>query len=434
MQKKLYIETLGCAMNVRDSEHLIAELSLKENYHLTDDIKDADLIMINTCSVREKPVAKLFSELGVFKKQKKTGAKLGVCGCTASHLGSEIIKRAPYVDFVLGARNISKITDVLHKKHAVEIDTDYDDSTYAFGEFRTNPFKAMVNISMGCDKGCTFCIVPATRGEEISIPSELIIEEIKKSVSSGAKEVMLLGQNVNNYGRRFSAESKISNFTELLRKISEIEGLERIRFTSPHPLHMDDEFIEEFAKNPKICKQIHVPLQSGSTKILKEMKRGYTKEWFLNRCTLIRSLAPNATISTDIIVGFPGESDEDFNDTMDVLEIVRFDQLFSFAYSPRPHTPAATYEYQVDSSVASQRLQELQERHTQILDEIMQSQLNTIHEVYFDELKPNGKIAGRSDDGKLVFVDGSEELLGLIKPVLITKTSRSFLEGKVIED
>ncbi|MBD3798013.1 MAG: tRNA (N6-isopentenyl adenosine(37)-C2)-methylthiotransferase MiaB, partial [Campylobacterales bacterium] len=336
MQKKLYIETLGCAMNVRDSEHLIAELSLKENYHLTDDIKDADLIMINTCSVREKPVAKLFSELGVFKKQKKPGAKLGVCGCTASHLGSEIIKRAPYVDFVLGARNISKITDVLHKKHAVEIDTDYDDSTYAFGEFRTNPFKAMVNISMGCDKGCTFCIVPATRGEEISIPSELIIEEIKKSVSSGAKEVMLLGQNVNNYGRRFSAESKISNFTELLRKISEIEGLERIRFTSPHPLHMDDEFIEEFAKNPKICKQIHVPLQSGSTKILKEMKRGYTKEWFLNRCALIRSLAPNTTISTDIIVGFPGESDEDFNDTMDVLEIVRFDQLFSFAYSPRP--------------------------------------------------------------------------------------------------
>lgn len=421
-------------MNVRDSEHLIAELSLKENYHLTDDIKDADLIMINTCSVREKPVAKLFSELGVFKKQKKPDAKLGVCGCTASHLGSEIIKRAPYVDFVLGARNISKITDVLHKKHAVEIDTDYDDSTYAFGEFRTNPFKAMVNISMGCDKGCTFCIVPVTRGEEISIPSGLIIEEIKKSVASGAKEVMLLGQNVNNYGRRFSSESKINNFTELLREISKTEGLERIRFTSPHPLHMDDGFIEEFAKNPKICKQIHVPLQSGSTKILKEMKRGYTKEWFLNRCALIRSLAPNATISTDIIVGFPGESDEDFNDTMDVLEIVRFDQLFSFAYSPRPHTPAAEYKEQIGQDTASKRLQALQDRHTGILDEIMLSQLNTTHEVYFDELKPNGKIAGRSDDGKLVFVDGSEELLGLIKPVFITKTSRSLLEGKVIED
>lgn len=434
MQKKLYIETLGCAMNARDSEHLIAELSLKENYTLTQDLQEADLIMINTCSVREKPVAKLFSELGVFKKQKKAGAKLGVCGCTASHLGKEIIKRAPYVDFVLGARNISKITDVLHKKHSIEIDTNYDDSVYSFGDFRTNPFKAMVNISMGCDKGCTFCIVPVTRGEEISIPSELIIDEIKKSVITGAKEVMLLGQNVNNYGRRFSHESSIKNFTNLLKEISKIEGLERIRFTSPHPLHMDDEFIQEFAQNPKICKQIHVPLQSGSTRILKEMKRGYTKEWFLNRCAMIRSLAPQATISTDIIVGFPDETDEDFSDTMDVLEQVKFDQLFSFAYSPRPHTPAATYENQVDEKIASERLTKLQDRHTQILDEIMRSQLDTIHEVYFDELKPNGKIAGRSDDGKLVFIEGSEELLGLIKPVLITKTSRSLLEGKVAED
>lgn len=434
MQKKLYIETLGCAMNVRDSEHLIAELSLKENYTLTQDLQEADLIMINTCSVREKPVAKLFSELGVFKKQKKASAKLGVCGCTASHLGKEIIKRAPYVDFVLGARNISKITDVLHKKHSIEIDTNYDDSVYSFGDFRTNPFKAMVNISMGCDKGCTFCIVPVTRGEEISIPSELIIDEIKKSIETGAKEVMLLGQNVNNYGRRFSHESSIKNFTNLLKEISKIEGLERIRFTSPHPLHMDDEFIQEFAQNPKICKQIHVPLQSGSTRILKEMKRGYTKEWFLNRCEMIRSLAPQATISTDIIVGFPNETDEDFDDTMDVLEQVKFDQLFSFAYSPRPHTPAATYENQVDEKIASERLTKLQDRHTQILDEIMQSQLGTIHEVYFDELKPNGKIAGRSDDGKLVFVEGSEELLGLIKPVLITKTSRSLLEGKVVEN
>ena len=434
MQKKLYIETLGCAMNVRDSEHLIAELSLKENYTLTQNLGEADLIVINTCSVREKPVAKLFSELGVFKKQKKADAKLGVCGCTASHLGNEIIKRAPYVDFVLGARNISKITNVLHKKHSVEIDTNYDDSTYAFGDFRTNPLKAMVNISMGCDKGCTFCIVPATRGEEISIPSELIIEEIKKSVVSGTKEVMLLGQNVNNYGRRFSDQSQIKDFTNLLREISKIEGIERIRFTSPHPLHMDDEFIQEFAQNSKICKQIHVPLQSGSTRILREMKRGYTKEWFLNRCAMIRSLVPNATISTDIIVGFPDESDEDFDDTMDVLEQVRFDQLFSFSYSPRPHTPAANYENQVDSAISSKRLQALQDRHTEILDEIMQSQLNTIHEVYFDELKPNGKIAGRSDDGKLIFVDGSEELLGEIKKVLITKTSRSLLEGKVIEE
>jgi len=430
MAKKLYIETLGCAMNTRDSEHLIAELSNKENYILTPNLKEADLILINTCSVREKPVSKLFSELGVFAKQKKPDAKIGVCGCTASHLGKEIIQKAPIVDFVIGARNVSKITQVLHKKHAVAIDTDFDESTYNFGEYRTNRFKAMINISIGCDKGCTFCIVPVTRGEEISIPSELIYNEIQKSVDSGAKEVMLLGQNVNNYGRRFSADSKIRDFTNLLRHISTIKGLERIRFTSPHPLHMDDEFLKEFASNPKICKQIHVPLQSGSDSVLKSMKRGYTKEWFLNRCSMIRSLAPQATISTDIIVGFPSESDRDFEETMDVLEKVRFEQLFSFKYSPRPHTQAATLDSKVPQEVAQLRLKRLQDRHTQILDEVMQAQLGSTHFVYFDELKPHGKIAGRSDDGKLVFAKGGEELLGVIAPVKITKASRSLLEGE----
>ncbi|MEJ2437094.1 MAG: tRNA (N6-isopentenyl adenosine(37)-C2)-methylthiotransferase MiaB [Sulfurovaceae bacterium] len=433
MGKKLYIETLGCAMNVRDSEHLIAELSKKHNYTLTDDITKSDLIIINTCSVREKPVAKLFSELGVFAKTKKPQAKIGVCGCTASHLGAEIIKRAPFVDFVLGARNVSKISEVLERKHAVAIDTDYDESSYIFEEYRSNPYKAMVNISMGCDKSCAFCIVPTTRGEEVSIPSNLIISEIQKSVANGAKEVMLLGQNVNNYGRRFTNKSEIANFTELLKAVSEIEGLERIRFTSPHPLHMDDAFLEEFATNPKICKQIHVPLQSGSTEILKAMKRGYTKEWFLDRCERIRALAPNTTISTDIIVGFPGESEEDFEHTMDVLEKVRFDQLFSFIYSPRPHTLAANFDNQVESATSSRRLTHLQSKHTEILDNIMEAQLNTIHEVYFDELKPNGKIAGRSDDGKLIFVDGGEALLGEIKDVIITKISRSLLHGKVID-
>ncbi len=430
--KKLYIETLGCAMNVRDSEHIIAELNKKEPYELTGELNKADLIIINTCSVREKPVSKLFSEIGVFRKYKKDGAKIGVTGCTASHLGKDIIKRAPVVDFVLGARNVSKLSKIIDKKHAVEIDLDYDDSNYNFGEYRTNPFKAMVNISIGCDKSCTYCIVPATRGDEVSIPSDLIIGEIKKAVKSGAKEVMLLGQNVNNYGKHFTSTDKKSNFTELLREISLIDGLERIRFTSPHPLHMDDEFLEEFASNPKICKQIHIPLQSGSTKLLKEMKRGYTKEWFLNRCKKVRELCPEASISTDIIVGFPNESEEDFADTLDVLERVRFEQLFSFKYSPRPHTQASTYSNQIPNEVASKRLTKLQKRHTEILDEIMDSQMGKTHSVYFDELKSGGKISGRSDDGKLFFVDGSEELLGEIKDVKVTKTSRGALDGTII--
>jgi len=419
-------------MNVRDSEHMIAELNQKEPYELTEELSEADLIIINTCSVREKPVAKLFSEIGVFKKYKKESAKIGVTGCTASHLGKEIIKRAPAVDFVLGARNVSKITDVIDKKHAVEVSTDFDESTYAFGEYRTNPFKAMVNISIGCDKSCTFCIVPATRGDEISIPSELIVQEITKSVNAGAKEVMLLGQNVNNYGRRFGAVDEICDFTKLLQKLSKIDGLERIRFTSPHPLHMDDAFLQEFASNPKICKQIHVPLQSGSTRLLKEMKRGYTKENFLNRCEKIRILCPEATISTDVIVGFPGESDVDFEDTMDVLERVRFEQMFSFKYSPRPHTEAAEFENQIENAIAGTRLTRLQDRHTEILDEVMDAQMDMVHKVYFDELKPNGRVSGRSDDGKLFFVQGSEELLGKIVNVKVIKISRGALDGVLV--
>jgi len=432
LPKKLFIETLGCAMNVRDSEHMIAELNRKEPYELTTELSDADLIIINTCSVREKPVAKLFSEIGVFNKHKKEGAKIGVTGCTASHLGKDIIKRAPAVDFVLGARNVSKISEVVDKKHAVEVNTDFDESTYDFAEYRSNPFKSMVNISIGCDKSCTFCIVPATRGDEISIPSDLIVQEINKSVNTGAKEVMLLGQNVNNYGRRFGNSDEVCDFTQLLQKISKIEGLERIRFTSPHPLHMDDTFLQEFASNPKICKQIHVPLQSGSTSLLKAMKRGYTKENFINRCEKIRSLCPEATISTDIIVGFPGESDADFEDTMDVLEKVRFEQLFSFKYSPRPHTEAADFDNQIDDTISGKRLTRLQARHTEILDELMEVQMGKVHKVYFDELKANGRVSGRSDDGKLFFVEGSEELLGKIAEVKVVKVSRGALDGVLL--
>ncbi len=435
MSKKLYIETLGCAMNVRDSEHIIAELSQKEDYSLTDDIKSADLIIINTCSVREKPVAKLFSEVGRFKALKKDGAKIGVTGCTASHLGKEIIKRAPYVDFVLGARNVSKIIKVLNKRHSVEVDINYDESTYAFGDFRSNPYKALINISIGCDKQCTFCIVPSTRGEEISIPPSLIVQEVKKAVSTGAKEVILLGQNVNNYGRRFGAGvSERADFVDLLKMVSEVEGLERIRFTSPHPLHMDDRFIEEFASNPKICPQIHIPLQSGSTKLLKEMKRCYSKEWFLNRCFKIRDLVKDVAISTDVIVGFPGESDADFADTMDVLERVKFEQMFSFVYSPRPNTPAATYQNQVEPEVAKRRLSTLQARHDEIVDELMKQQLGKVVSVYFEELKSDNKVAGRAEDGRLVMVDGSEEYLGKIVDVKVTKTFRRYLEGEVLKD
>ena len=427
--KKLFIETLGCAMNVRDTEHLIAELNSIDNYKLTENFKEADLIIINTCSVREKPVQKLFSELGVFNKFKKDGAKIGVCGCTASHLGKEIIQRAPYVSFVLGARNISKIKDIINKPKAVEIDINYDESEYAFSDFRDSFYKSYINISIGCDKKCAFCIVPATRGDEISIPPNLIIDEVKKSVDRGVKEIFLLGQNVNNYGRRFSNYKDKIDFTKLLQDITKINGVERVRFTSPHPLHMDDEFLNEISNNSKICKSIHIPLQSGSTKVLKEMKRGYTKEWFLERAFKLRELVPDVSLSTDIIVGFPNETDEDFQDTIDVINQVKFEQIFSFKYSKRPNTPAENFANQIEPNIASARLKEVQELHYKILDNIMLNKLKKTYNVFFEELRSNGIVAGRTDNNVLVKVVGSEELLGKILPVKITETNRVALQG-----
>ncbi len=432
MGKKLFIETLGCAMNSRDTEYMIAELTEKEGYEVVSDFKEADLILINTCSVREKPVSKLFSELGIFNKKKKDGAKIGVCGCTASHLGKDIIKRAPFVNFVLGARNVSKITQVLHKDKAVEIDINYDESEFAFKDFRSSTLKAFINISIGCDKSCTYCIVPKTRGDEVSIPDALIYKEAQRAVEAGAKEIFLLGQNVNNYGRRFSGEHEKVNFTELLRRLSKIDGLKRIRFTSPHPFHMDDEFIEEFANNPKICKSMHMPLQSGSTKVLKDMKRGYSKEWFLNRVEKLRALCPDVSISTDIIVAFPGESDEDFQETLDVMKKVRFDQIFSFKYSPRPQTEAQYFENVVDPEVASQRLTELQSLHTQILDEKNATQLGKVYSVYFEELVADHFVSGRSDNNLVIKVKGSDELLGEFRDVKITSIGRTVLTGEVV--
>lgn len=432
MSKKLFIQTLGCAMNVRDSEHIIAELSQKEDYSLTKEVKEADLILINTCSVREKPVHKLFSEVGSFEKLKKKGAKIGVCGCTASHLGAEIFKKAPYVDFVLGARNVSQITKAIKTPKFLGVNLNYDESDFAFAEFRNSIYKTFINIMIGCDKHCTYCIVPHTRGDELSIPFSLIYNEAQKAVDKGAKEIFLLGQNVNNYGKRFSKAHEPMDFADLLVKLSEIQGLERIRFTSPHPLHMDDKFLEVFAGVNKICKAIHMPLQSGSDNVLKMMKRGYTRQWYLNRALKLRQLCPQVSISTDIIVAFPNESEQDFEQTLEVMKEVRFEQIFSFKYSPRPLTKAALMKGQISPSIASRRLSVLQDLHHQILDEIVNSQKQKEFEVLFEELREEKSVAGRSDNNFLVQVQGSKDLLGKVQRVKITNPKRMVLYGEVV--
>lgn len=420
-------------MNDTDSQHIQSELEKHKGYVATSNIEDADLIIINTCSVRERPVQKLFSEIGQFNKKKKDGAKIGVCGCTASHLGKDIIKRAPYVDFVLGARNISKIKDIVDVKGAVEVAIDNDESTYEFSTAKTNQYRASINISIGCDKKCTYCIVPNTRGEEISIPSEMIVSQVQKSVEQGAVEVMLLGQNVNSYGRRFSTKREKYSFTKLLQDISKIEGLKRIRFTSPHPLHMDDEFIGEFANNEKISKCIHMPLQSGSTSILRVMKRGYTKEWFLNRAFKMRELIPNLRITTDIIVAFPGETQEDFKETLDVVNQVKFDQIFNFKYSPRPQTEALNLKSEeIDDETSSERLLELIEFHKRYLEESMPKLIGKTFSVLVESLKPNGEVCGYTDNYLQVFAKGSDELLGKFVDIKITDVTRTSLKGEVI--
>lgn len=431
MSKKLYIQTLGCAMNVRDSEHIIAELSQKEDYALTNEPETADLILINTCSVRERPVHKLFSEIGGFEKLKKKGAKIGICGCTASHLGAEIFKKAPNVDFVLGARNVSQITRAVKTPKFLGTDINYDESEFAFAEFRSSPYKSFINIMIGCDKHCTYCIVPHTRGEEISIPFSLIFDEAQKAVDKGAKELFLLGQNVNNYGKHFSKAHEKMDFADLLTRLSEIPNLKRIRFTSPHPLHIDDKFLEVFTHNEKICKALHLPLQSGSNAVLKAMKRGYTREWYLEKALKVRKMCENASISTDIIVAFPNESEKDFEDTLEVMNEVRFEQIFSFKYSPRPLTKAALMSGQIEPELATRRLSKLQGRQNEILDEIVACQRLKEFEVLFEEQRENG-VAGRSDNNFLVQTQGGAELLGQMKRVKITNPRRMVLYGEVL--
>ena len=431
MSKKLYIQTLGCAMNVRDSEHIIAELSQKEDYALTNEPETADLILINTCSVRERPVHKLFSEIGGFEKLKKKGAKIGVCGCTASHLGAEIFKKAPNVDFVLGARNVSQITRAVRTPKFLGTDINYDESEFAFAEFRSSPYKSFINIMIGCDKHCTYCIVPHTRGEEISIPFSLIFDEAQKAVDKGAKELFLLGQNVNNYGKHFSKAHEKMDFADLLTRLSEIPNLKRIRFTSPHPLHIDDKFLEVFTHNEKICKALHLPLQSGSNAVLKAMKRGYTREWYLEKALKVRKMCENASISTDIIVAFPNESEKDFEDTLEVMNEVRFEQIFSFKYSPRPLTKAALMSGQIEPELATRRLSKLQGRQNEILDEIVARQRLKEFEVLFEEERENG-VAGRSDNNFLVQTQGGAELLGQMKRVKIINPRRMVLYGETV--
>lgn len=367
-RKGLYIRTYGCQMNEYDT--LKISKLLEKEYVSVSAPEEADLVVINTCSVREKPEHKLYSLLGEMEelKHEKRDLLVGVCGCVAQQEGDNIVKRSSAVDFVFGTHNISLVPSLIASRQngmppqvAVDYRDGWEDLPLGFPE--GNRVAVFVAISRGCNKNCTYCIVPTTRGKEVSRSAEEIEREIKIAVHRGAKEVVLLGQTVNSYGLDLSPKQ---SFVFLLERVSNIEGLHRIRFTSPHPQEVRDDFIELVCSNPKVCRHIHMPLQSGSDKILKSMNRNYRRKKYLSIIEALKSKVPDMAITTDIIVGFPGETEEDFLDTMDIVEQVQFDSSFSFMYSPRPGTIASNMPDQLPQEAKLERLQRLQARQFQI--------------------------------------------------------------------
>ena len=364
MSKKATVITYGCQMNVNESAKM-KQILQTMGYEIIEDIDDSDLVFLNTCTVREGAAVKVYGKLGDLKrlKEQKNGKMIiGVTGCLAQEVRDEFIKKTPYVDLVLGNQNIGRIPDIIERiekgedVHVVMVE-DEDELPQRVDADFGDDIVASISITYGCNNYCTFCIVPYVRGMERSVPLHEIVKDVKKYTEKGYREILFLGQNVNSYGSDLADDT--DNFAKLLRESAKIEGDFWIKYVSPHPKDFTDEVIEAIADNSKIARMLHLPLQSGSTKILNAMNRGYTKKEFITLAKKIKEKIPDIGLTTDIIVGFPGETDEDFQDTMDVVNEVGFENAFMFMYSKRSGTPAATMEEQVDEQVKSERLQQL---------------------------------------------------------------------------
>jgi tRNA-2-methylthio-N6-dimethylallyladenosine synthase len=423
-------------MNEHDTDRILRLLE-GSNYLETKDPKAADFILINTCSVREKPEHKVYSALGRFKGLKKKGAIIGVAGCVAQQEGSQLLDRIPYLDMVIGTHAIPRLLQLLQK---IEVsgervcETSFDrDGEYLKSVLPQKPLdkvKSYVTIMQGCDHFCSYCIVPYVRGREQSRSSREIIEEVKHLAEMGVKEVCLLGQNVNSYGR--GLEEAIS-FPELLSCINSIEGIERIRFTTSHPKDLSEELIQAFSKLKKLCEHFHLPFQSGSNKILKAMHRGYTKESYLEKIDRLKEVCPSVAVTADVIVGFPGEEEEDFKETLDLMEKVQFDDLFSFKYSPRKGTRAAEFEDKVEEKVKQERLSILQDIQKMITLRKNQELEDRVEEVLVEgQSKQNTQdVTGRTRSNKIVNFKGDLSLVGKLVPVQITKAYAHSLRGEI---
>lgn len=428
-------------MNENDTEKVY--FLLEKEYEPVFTPEEADLILINTCSVREKPQHKVYSEAGRYKelKKRKRHLILGIMGCVAQQEGERLLERLPYVDLVLGTQGFYFIREALHllekeKKPVVitELKPDFKPPlVLSENSIKTQKVTAFVTIMQGCDNFCSYCIVPYVRGREISRPPEDILKEIEILVKSGVKEVTLLGQNVNSYGKK---EKNFPDFTELLKMISEIEGLWRIRFTTSHPKDLSNKLIKEIAENPKICKHLHLPLQAGSNRILKRMNRKYTKEDYLNRVEMLRSLIPEIALTTDIIVGFPGETEEDFKETLEMLEKIRYYEIFSFKYSDRPFTSAEKFLEKIPEEVKERRLKEVHQVQEKITQEIYQNYVGKEVEILVEGLSKKNPtwLMGRTTSNVIVnFSSPRLDLKGALVKVLIEEAGKHSLKGKYLE-
>jgi tRNA-2-methylthio-N6-dimethylallyladenosine synthase len=425
MMPRYKILTWGCQMNEEDSEQMSLYLQ-ERGYEPAEQVEDADVVLLNTCSVRRKPEDKVFSTLGHLRqlKQRKPQMVIGVCGCMAQLRADEIRQKAPFVDMIVGTAHVSQVGALLEealqkRRLAMRLDlperkgaivTDIPERKVD----RTPKLKAFVPIQYGCDKFCTFCIVPITRGRERSRPTADIVEEVRRLAERGTKEITLLGQTVNSYGKNL-LEGRVP-FARLLKLLSDIDGIERIRFTSPYPRDFRDDLISAIAELPKVMEHVHLPLQSGDNDILKAMRRLYTVEQLEEVAAKLRERVPGIAITTDIIVGFPGETDEQFENTLRVVERIRFDGAFMFAYSPRPGTPAAQMENQVPRAVKQERLQRLIALQNRITCEINSAQVGQVFEVLVEgsSQKDPTKLAGFTRENKMMHFVGGRELAGQI--------------------
>ncbi len=439
MAKKVFIKTFGCQMNEYDSDKMADVMHAAEGYEPTQNVDDADLILFNTCSVREKAQEKVFSDLGRVQHLKKKGVLIGVGGCVASQEGAEIIKRAPYVDVVFGPQTLHRLPDLLAaraslKRPQVDISFPEIEKFDHLPPAKVEGASAFVSIMEGCSKYCSYCVVPYTRGEEMSRPFDDVLTEVAGLADQGVREVTLLGQNVNAYRGPMGDTAEIADFALLIEYVAEIPGIERIRYTTSHPNEFTQRLIDTYAKVPKLVNHLHLPVQHGSDRILMAMKRGYTAMEYKSTIRKLRTIRPDLVMSSDFIVGFPGETEDDFNKMMKLIDDVGFDTSFSFIFSPRPGTPAANLQDDTPHSVKLRRLQHLQATIDENVKRISASRQGTVQRLLVEEPSRSNPelLTGRTECNRLVLFPAPTRLLGQMVDVRITEAHQRSLRGEVL--